>query len=304
MKTTVENVKQVTCVGVGTIGAGWAAYYLSRGFDVVATDPGLNAEANLNQVINDAWPVVMQLSPDHDADLSRLRFTPDLADAVAEADFIQESAPDREDLKIALFAEIDAHAPADCIIASSSSDFLPTHLAAQCNHPERCIIGHPFAPSYLMPLVEVVGGEKTSTEAMDWAMDFYNHIGKKALRLKKEINSYIANRLQNVVLKEATALVESGICDFDDIDDAMCYGPGMRWAFAGPAMCYHLGGGKGGLDAMIDQFGFDGSDEARENLVASVKRMSAGNNMDDLEKWRDANLVLLYQKLLMATSST
>ncbi len=304
MKTTVENVKQVTCVGVGTIGAGWAAYYLSRGFDVVATDPGLNAEANLNQVINDAWPVVMQLSPAHDADRSRLRFTPDLADAVAEADFIQESAPDREQLKIALFAEIDAHAPADCIIASSSSDFLPTRLAAQCNHPQRCIIGHPFAPSYLMPLVEVVGGEKTSTEAMHWSMDFYNHIGKKALRLKKEINSYIANRLQNVVLKEATALVEAGVCNFDDIDDAMRYGPGMRWAFAGPAMCYHLGGGKGGLDAMIDQFGFDGSDEARENLVASVKRMSAGNNMDDLEKWRDANLVLLYQKLLMATSST
>ena len=300
MKTTVENVKQVTCVGVGTIGAGWAAYYLSRGYDVVATDPGPHARANLDRVVNDAWPVVMQLNPSPDADRSRLRFTPDLADAVARADFIQESAPDREDLKIALFKEIDAHAPVDCIIASSSSDFLPTNLASQCKHPGRCIIGHPFAPSYLMPLVEVVGGEKTSDDAMNWAMDFYNHIGKKALRLKKEINSYIANRLQHVVLKEASALVESGICNFDDIDDAMCYGPGMRWAFAGPAMCYHLGGGKGGLEAMIEQFGFDGSEQAQQNLIASVKRMSAGKDMDALENWRDANLVLMYEKLKMS----
>jgi carnitine 3-dehydrogenase len=150
-----------------------------------------------------------------------------------------------------------------------------------------------------MPLVEVVGGEKTSEDAMTWAMAFYNSIGKKPLRLKKEINSYIANRFQNVVLKEATAMVEAGICNFDDIDAAMSYGPGMRWAFAGPAMCYHLGGGKGGIEAMIDQFGFEGNDEARQNLIESVQKMADGRDMDSLEQWRDENLLQMMSHLKM-----
>ena len=297
MRKEIKDVKTIACVGVGTIGAGWAAFYLSRGFDVIASDPGPNAETNLRKVVDDAWPVVTRLNPHETASRERLLFTPDLETAVSEADFIQESAPDREELKIALFRDIDRLAPKDCIIASSSSDFLPTRLADQCQYPERCIIGHPFAPSYLMPLVEVVGGEKTDEESMAWAMLFYHSIGKKALRLKKEINSYIANRFQNVVLKEATAMVEAGICNFDDIDAAMSYGPGMRWAFAGPAMCYHLGGGKGGIESMIDQFGFEGNDEARQNLLESVQKMSAGRDMDRLEQWRDENLLQMMTHL-------
>ncbi len=299
MRTTIENVTQITCVGAGTIGAGWAAYYLSRGFNVIATDPGADAEQNVHRVVDDAWPIVSELNGCGDKNKSNLQFTTDLSEAVKGADFIQESAPDREELKIALFKEIDTHAPADCIIASSSSDFLPTRLASECLHPQRCIVGHPFAPSYLMPLVEVVGGEKTDPAVMDWAMSFYDSIGKKSLRLKKEINSYIANRLQDVVLDEATALVEAGICDFSDIDDAMCYGPGLRWAFAGPAMCYHLGGGKGGLEAMIDQFGFRGSDDARQNLLDSVQKMTRNQDMDALENWRDKNLMMMSKNLKM-----
>ena len=297
MRKEVQDVKTIACVGVGTIGAGWAAFYLSRGFDVIASDPGPGAEENLRKIVDDAWPVVMRLNPNESASRKRLHFTSNLEEAISDADFIQESAPDREELKIALFKELDSMAPKNCIIASSSSDFLPTRLANQCQHPERCIIGHPFAPSYLMPLVEVVGGDKTSEAAMAWAMMFYNSIGKKALRLKKEINSYIANRFQNVVLKEATAMVEAGICNFDDIDAAMAYGPGMRWAFAGPAMCYHLGGGKGGLKAMIEQFGFEGNDEARQNLIESVQKMSAGRDMDSLEQWRDENLLKMIAHL-------
>ena len=303
MKFEIDKIKRITCVGVGTIGAGWAAYYLSRGFEVFATDPGNGAEDSLHQVLADAWPVVCKINHCNDtyeeALESRLSFTQDLSEAVYNADFIQESAPDREDLKIELFGEIDKHSPSDRVIASSSSDFLPTRLASKCHHPERCIIGHPFAPSYLMPLVEVVGGEKTDPAVLDWAMHFYNSIGKKALKLKREINSYIANRLQNVVLQESIALVEAGVCDFSDIDDAMRYGPGMRWSFAGPAMCYHLGGGKGGITAMIEQFGFEGNKEAQENLLNSIKLMSNDMDMDALEKWRDENLISLINHLDM-----
>jgi carnitine 3-dehydrogenase len=297
MRKAIDNIKTITCVGVGTIGAGWATYYLSRGFNVIATDPGKDAEQNLHKVVDDAWHIVMQLNPSDGASRDNLSFTDNLEEAVKDTDFIQESAPDREDLKINLFKQIDSFAPNECIIASSSSDFLPTRLASECEYPERCIIGHPFAPSYLMPLVEVVGGEKTDPNALNWSMDFYNAIGKKALLLKKEINSYVANRFQNVVLTEAISMVEKGICDFDDIDAAMSYGPGLRWAFAGPAMCYHLGGGKGGLEAMIEQFGFDGNEDATRNLIKSVKKMSQGKTMDELEHWRDENLLTMIKNL-------
>lgn len=299
MKTTIEDVKRVTCIGTGTIGSGWASYYLSQGFEVIASDPGNNAEESLNRQIDEAWPVVMQLNPSKNADRNALRFTTSVEDAVSDTDFIQESAPEREDLKISLFQQIDAAAPANCVIASSSSAFLPSRLASQCTRPERCIIGHPFAPSYLMPLVEVLGGEKTDTAVVDWVMAFYNHIGKKALRLQKEIDSYIANRFQDVVLNEATAMVEAGICNFDDIDAAMSFGPGLRWAFAGPAMCYHLGGGKGGVKAMIEQFGFNGSEAAKQNMIDSIERMSKGKSIDELEQWRNENLLTMITQLRM-----
>ena len=293
----IKDYKQITCVGTGTIGGGWAAYFLSKGFSVVATDPGEQAEQNLNRVIDDAWPVVMQLNPAENASRDNLIFTKNLEEAVTTADFIQESAPDREQLKIDLFSEIGKSAPSDTIIASSSSDFLPSRLASNCNNPQRCIIGHPFAPSYLMPLVEIVGGEKTDGDVLQTAMAFYKSIGKQPLLLKKEINSYIANRFQHVVINEAIALVEQGICDFDDIDNAMRYGPGLRWAFAGPGMCYHLGGGKGGLTAMIEQFGFEGNEGATANLIESVKKLSNDKDIDALENWRDENLISMIKGL-------
>ena len=297
MNQATHNIKRIACVGTGTIGAGWAAYFLSRGFEVLATDPGDTAEDHLHHVIDQAWPVLSELGLSRGADRDRLTFTPDLEQAVSGADFVQESAPDREDLKIDLFSRIDALAPPHCVIASSTSEFLPSRLASACNHPGRCIVGHPFAPSYLMPLVEVVGGDKTDNAVMDLAMDFYAAIGKKPLRLKKEIDSFIANRLQDVVFEEAISLVEQGICSFQDVDDAMCDGPGLRWAFAGPAMCYHLGGGSGGITAMIEQFGFEGNEAAEKDLLASVQNLSGGQTMDRLESWRDHNLLAMMRLL-------
>lgn len=294
-----DKVERVACVGAGTIGGGWAAYFLARGMDVVATDPGEGAEEKLRDLVARAWPSLQELGLSEGASQDRLAFTADLAECVAEADFVQESAPDWKDLKIDMFEKIGAAARADVVIASSSSEFIPTDISVDCANPERCIIGHPFAPSYLIPLVEVVGGEKTSPEVLDWAVAFYNGIGKKALKLKKEIDHYIANRLQYAVFEEMHNLVEQGICDFADVDTAMRYGPGQRWAFAGPLLCLHMGGGQGGLRGFIDHFGWTGPEGSAEKAVAEVEALYGDYTMSEIEAWRDANLLAMDDTLKM-----
>ena len=288
-----DKVARVACVGAGTIGGGWAAYFLARGMDVVCTDPGNDAEAKLRDLVARAWPALEQLGLSAGAAKDRLSFTGDLAEAVTGADFIQENAPDWKDLKIETFEKIGAAARPDVVIASSSSEFLPTDIAARCAHPERCVIGHPFAPSYLVPLVEVVGGETTSPAVMDWAMAFYDGIGKKALRLKKEIEGYIANRLQVAVFEEMDRLVDAGICDYADVDVAMSYGPGRRWAFAGPLLCLHMGGGQSGLPGFIDHFGWSGPEGSQDKALGEVEQLYGDCSMDEIEAWRDANLLAI-----------
>ena len=294
-----DKVERVACVGAGTIGGGWAAYFLARGMDVVATDPGEGAEEKLRDLVARAWPSLQELGLAEGATQDRLSFTADLAECVAEADFIQESAPDWKDLKIDMFEKIGAAARADVVIASSSSEFIPTEIAVNCAAPERCIIGHPFAPSYLIPLVEVVGGEQTSEAVLDWSVAFYDGIGKKALKLKKEIEHYIANRLQFAVFQEMHNLVEQGICDFADVDTAMRYGPGQRWAFAGPLLCLHMGGGQGGLRGFIDHFGWTGPDGSADQAVAEVEALYGDYTMSEIEAWRDANLLAMDDTLKM-----
>jgi len=292
-----DRVRRVACVGAGIIGAGWASVFLSRGMEVVMSDPGADAEARARALVEQAWPLLSERGLADGADRTRLRFVGSPAEAVAEAEFVQESAPEREQLKIDLFAAMDAAAPADTVMASSSSAFLPSRLQSRCTRPGRVLIGHPFAPSYLMPLVEVVGGGQTDSAAMDWAVEFYAALGKTPLRLEREIDAYVANRLQFAVFEEMAALVREGVCDYQDIDTAMVSGPGLRWAFAGPVMCYHLGGGKGGVRHMIDHFGWKGEPAEAEALVAAVERMAGHLSMDQLEAWRDANLSKLIEVL-------
>ena len=204
------EVLRVACVGAGTIGSAWAAYFLARGLDVVATDPAVGARERLNQNVDDAWPKLEQLGLSSDASRDRLIFVDQLEDAVKDADFVQESAPDDEHLKIDLIARIDAACLPGTVIASSSSKFLPSRLSAQCARPERVIVGHPFVPAYLVPLVEVVGGDATDPAALDWAMGFYRRVGKQPLRLKKEIESYIANRLQHEAREQGRSENQGG----------------------------------------------------------------------------------------------
>lgn len=291
-----KSVQRVTCVGSGTIGGGWAAYFLAQGMDVVASDPGPEAERNLRDLVERAWPKLEQLGTAKDASPDRLRFETDLAAAVADTQFVQESAPDSEDLKIDLFEKLDAVTAPDVVLSSSSSQFLPTSIASRCKHPQRVIVGHPFAPSYLLPLVEVVGGEKTDQAVLDWSMTFYDAIGKHALLLRNEIESYISNRLQSVVAEEIHRLVEAGVCNYAEADRAVIYGPGLRWAFAGPNLCAHMGGGRGGIRGSIAHWGWHGPAALEEQAINEAEG-AAGTDMAAIESWRDDNLLLLLKQL-------
>ncbi len=247
------KITTVGIAGTGLIGAGWAARLLYRGYDVIAYDVSPTAEAKLKAQIKTAWPSLENLLGKRKFK-GKLKFTTDLKEMASKAQFIHEAAPEREDLKIKLFKDIDAVAAPHVIIASSSSGFLPTNLQSQCKHPERVIIGHPFNPVYLLPLVEIVPGEKTSATSMDAAADYFESIGMQVLRLKKEIMGYVCDRLQEALWRESLHILDKDIASTGDIDDSIVYSAGMRWAFMGSFLTYHLAGGPGGMRHFMSQF--------------------------------------------------
>ena len=296
-RAPAQGVKRVACVGTGTIGSGWAATFLAHGLEVFAADPAPGAEARLILNIDDAWPKLEALGLGDSANRERLRFTDDIAEAVREAEFVQESATEDEALKVELLARVDAACSPDTVIASSSSQFLPSRIAAGCRHPERVIVGHPFVPTYLIPLVEVVGGDDTDPAVLDWAKAFYRAAGKRPLVLKKEIEGYIANRLQRAVFAEAMALVDDGICAWGDVEDAVTWGPGFRWAVLGPLLHRHLGGGKGGVRHMIEHFGWSGTPGGEVDFIEAVEQRCGGVPVAELESWRDDKLIAMLHAL-------
>jgi len=247
-----KNVRRIAIVGTGVIGASWAAQYLARGFDVVATDPAPNAEENLRKYVDDAWKVLTSIGLSPGASRDRLSFTTDMKAALSNADFVQENGPERPDFKIKLYAEMDAVTPVGALIASSSSSLTMSIIQSKCAHPERCVIGHPFNPPHVIPLVEVVGGAKTSPEAIARAMEFYTSIGKKAILLRKELPGHVANRIQAALYREVIYLIEQGVLSVADADDAVSFGPGLRWGVMGPNLQFHLGGGAGGMKHFIE----------------------------------------------------
>lgn len=245
-------VRRIAVVGAGVIGASWAAYYLARGFDVVVTDPAPQAEANLRKYVDDVWPALSKPGVAPGASRDRLSFTSKMRRALDNADFVQENAPERPEFKVKLFAEMDEVVPADSIIASSSSSITMDVMQSDCEHPERCVIGHPFNPPHIVPLVEVVGGAKTSKDAVERAMSFYASIGKKPIRLRKSLPGHAANRLQAAVYKEMLYLIQQGVLSVADADIAVCYGPGPRWGVMGQSLQWHLGGGAGGIHHFME----------------------------------------------------
>jgi len=247
------GVRRVAVVGTGVIGASWAAHFLAHGLDVVATDPSPGAEERLRVDVAAHWPT---LTPVPGASPERLSFVTDPGEAVAQADFVQENGPEREDVKHRLFAALDEAARPEVVLASSSSGMLPSVIARGCpRHPERLVIGHPFNPPHLIPLVEVVPGERTAESAVAAALAFYAAVGKKPIRLRQELPGHVANRLQAALWQEAYSLVERGVATVADIDTAVAHGPGLRWAVLGPFLNQHLSGGPGGIAHVLEHLG-------------------------------------------------
>ena len=305
---TESNIKKVALVGGGVIGGGWATRCLANGLEVVLTDPRPEAQDYVETMVADAWPVL------EDAGLvsenkGELYFAQDIAEAVQDADFVQENVPEREELKISVHEEISQHAREDVVIASSSSGLLPSRLQARCAHPERLMIGHPFAPVYLLPLVEIVGSEQTSQTAIAQAGAFYRSLGMRPLHVRREIEAYIADRLQESLYREALHLIDQGVATVAEIDAAVTGGPGLRWAFMGTFLAWHLGGGPGGMRHTIEQFGPalelpwshmkapELTDELKERIVDGCEVESGARAFDEMERRRDRCLAEI-QKVL------
>ena len=306
-----KPIRRIAIVGTGVIGASWAAEFLAKGLDVVATDPAPNAEVNLRKYVDSAWPALTSLGLAEKASRDRLSFTLDMKQALSGADLVQENGPERRDFKIQLFADMDAATPADSIIASSSSGLTMSVMQSACKHPERCVIGHPFNPPHMIPLVEVVGGEKTSPETVRRAIEFYSSIGKRPIHLRKEVVGHVANRLQAAIYREVVNLIQLGVVNVADADTAVSWGPGLRWGVMGPNMLFHLGGGQGGIQHFMEHLSgpvamwwkdlgnfTEWPAGSKEIIVEGVKADADGRTVDELAQMRDEVLLDLVKHRL------
>jgi carnitine 3-dehydrogenase len=306
-----DAVRTVAVIGTGVIGGGWAAHFLRMGYDVVAWDPGPDAETRLSGLLDTAWPSLERLGLSESASRTRLRFADSLEDALTGAEFVQESSPEVLPAKVALLAAIDRAAPPGVVVASSTSGFGMSAMAAACATPERFVVGHPFNPPYLIPLVEVVGGVDTDSETVAWAEKFYKSAGKVCLTMHQEVSGFVGNRLQEALWREALHMIDSGQATVQQIDDSIVYGPGLRWALMGPILTFHLAGGPGGMAHMLDHFApallepwtrLDApslTPELRDLVVAGAVEAAAGQTVSQLEQRRDAflvDLLLLLEK--------
>jgi 3-hydroxyacyl-CoA dehydrogenase len=303
-----KPISRVAVIGTGVVGASWTALFLAKGLQVMATDVAPNAEASLRHFVDATWPAMKRLGLAPGASQSNLTFTADLSTAVKSADFIQENGPERIDFKKKLYGQLDELSAPDVIIASSSSGLTMSEIQTGCaSHPERCVIGHPFHPPHLIPLVEIVGGAKTSEDALQRATEFYTAIGKRAVRLHKEVPGHVANRLQAALGREVYHLVSEGVVSVADVDAALSWGPGLRWGIMGQVLLNHLGGGQGGIEHFFQQFTGPmtawwkvlGSPvltpEVQQMLTDGVHAEVGSRSIDELEAERDEVLLGLLE---------
>jgi carnitine 3-dehydrogenase len=303
-----KTIRRVAIIGTGVIGASWTALFLAKGLEVIATDVAADAEASLKRFVRAAWPALERLGLAPSASQSRLTFTGDLPAAVGAADFVQENGPERIDFKKKLYRQLDELLPPEVIIASSSSGLTMSEIQSDCRlHPERCVIGHPFNPPHLVPLVEIVGGMKTSEATIERAADFYTGLGKQAVRLRKEVPGHVANRLQAALAREVYYLVAEGVVSAADVDTALSWGPGLRWGIMGNMMLNHLGGGPGGIEHFFQQFTGPMTawwkvlgqpvltPEVQKKLIDSVHAEVGSRSVAELEAQRDEVLLGLLE---------
>jgi carnitine 3-dehydrogenase len=300
----------VALLGGGVIGAGWAARFALNGVDVRLYDPAPEAERTVEEVLANARRALgrLTLSPlPAEGTVTRIA-TPE--EAVEGADFVQESAPEREELKRALLAAASRAAPAEVVFATSTSGLLPTRLQADMAHPERLTVGHPFNPVYLLPLVEVCGGERTAPEAVERAAAIYRGLGMRPLVLRREIDGFVADRLLEALWREALWLVADDVATVEEVDAAISLGAGLRWACMGPFLTYRIAGGTAGMRHFMEHFGPalqlpwtkltevpELTDELLDKLLAQSDAQAAGRDVRDLERLRDDCLVSLMQGL-------
>src|ERR1700720_2553018 len=306
--TDTKPIRRIAIIGTGVIGASWSSLFLAKGLQVVATDIAPNAEAALRKFVETAWPALKRLGLSPGASQSNLTFTADIAQALAGADLVQENGPERIDFKQKLYGQLDELLPPDVIIASSSSGLTMSEIQkGAASHPERCVIAHPFNPPHLIPLVEIVGGAKTSEPTIRRAAEFYTSIGQQTVRVNKEMPGHVANRLQAALAREVYYLVAEGVVSAADVDTALCWGPGLRWGVMGNMMLNHLGGGPGGIEHFFQQFTGPMTawwktlgapvltPEVQKKLIDSVHAEVGSRSIDELAAERDEILLGLIE---------
>lgn len=301
-------IGRVAVIGTGVIGASWVSLCLARGLDVTATDPAPGAENRLREMVARHWPVLEAIGLAPGASPERLTVVSGPEEAAADADFVQENGPERLEIKRETFARLDAAAAPDVVLATSSSGLTPSAVQTACRFPGRVVLGHPFNPPHLVPLVEVLGGERTDEGAIAAAITFYESLGKRPIRLRRELVGHVANRLQAALWREAFHLVGSGAATVADIDAAIAHGPGLRWALMGPCLLNHLSGGPQGLAHTLDHLGplmeamwADLGDphltpELKQTLVRGLDEALAGRDLDAMVAERDRLLVDLVRQ--------
>ncbi|MDH1475448.1 UNVERIFIED_CONTAM: 3-hydroxyacyl-CoA dehydrogenase NAD-binding domain-containing protein [Comamonas sp. A-3] len=299
MSAAATVIRHVAVVGTGVIGASWAAFFLARGLDVTATDPAPGAEQRLREAVQRHWPTMQRMGLADGASPERLRFDAELERALDGCDFVQESGPERADFKADLYARMDAATPSQVLLASSSSGLPVSGMQARCKTPQRVVLGHPFNPPHLIPLVEVGGGDATSPDSIQRAMDFYAALGKRPIHVRREIAGHIANRLQAALWREAFHLVDQGVASVSDIDTAIAHGPGLRWALMGPFMNLHLSGGQGGMQHLLEHLGGPieswwrdlgnpaMTEALKDSVVQGVAEARGMRREEELERTRD-----------------
>ena len=316
-RVSVDEVDQVAVIGAGTIGASWAACFLAHGLEVMVVDP-VREQADLRRAIGAMWPALERLGLAQDADVSKMKFSKTIDDGLAAAQFVQESVPERLPLKHETLHALEEVIGPAVIVSSSTTAMLPSDIQAAARFPQRVLVGHPFNPPHLIPLVEVVGGTQTAPQTLAWAMEFYRAVGKTPVLMRKEAYGHIANRLTAALFREAVHLVAEGITTVEDIDEVITQGPGLRWALQGPFTTYHLAGGSGGIAHYMQHLGPTQearwrtlgnprlTDELAAQIVEAVEEMMAETSLSQLARMRDNGLLELhrFKKELPGLAST
>jgi carnitine 3-dehydrogenase len=306
----MSEIKQAAIIGGGVIGGGWAARLIENGIDVTVFDPAADAKEKFDAVIDNAERAFAKLTSAPRPQKGSISWHDTAAAAAANAQLIIESVPERPDIKRAVYAEIESTAATDAVITSSTSGIMPTELQQEMRHPERLMVAHPFNPVYMLPLVELVGGEKTDAKYIDWAKTFYAEIGMHPLHCRVEIAGFISDRLQEALWREALWLLHDKVATAEEIDAAIAYGPGLRWAQMGTMQTFHLAGGDGGMRAMLAMFGPclkwpwtklmdvpELTDEFINEVGDQCETQADGLSPRDLETIRDDNLIAILQAL-------